>query len=84
MQPSLVETTMKIDKSVSKQAFRRSWRIKLNFSKDRAKLVKIITLLFDESRKAEHIHEKNKCRFKWLRHRMPRRSAFQLNTIMIV
>src|SRR5689334_8223386 len=73
---SLVEATMKIDKPVSKQALRWRWGVQFNASKDRAKLVKLITFLFDESRKAEHIHKQNKRCLERLCHRMLGKSAF--------
>ena len=78
--PSLVEATMKIDKPVSKQAFRGGWGIQFNASKDRAELVELITFLFDESRKAQHVYKQNERRLEWFCHLMLNRSAFKPST----
>src|SRR5439155_19344000 len=67
---SLVEATMKIDKTVSKQAFRRGWRIQFNAGKDRIKFVELVTLPLDESRKAQHVRKQNERRLEWLHHRI--------------
>jgi hypothetical protein len=69
-QTSLVETTVRIDESVSKEAFRRGWRIQFNTSKDWIELVKFITFLFDKRREAKHVYEQNERRLKRL-HRVP-------------
>jgi hypothetical protein len=67
---------MKIDKAVSKQAFHRGWRIQFNAGKNRVKLVELVTLPLDESRKAEHVRKQNERRLEWLRHRILARGAF--------
>ena len=73
---SLIQTAMEIDKPISKQTFRGRRGIQFNTSKDRAKLVDLITSLFDESRKAKHVREQNERRLKRLCHRVFCTSAF--------
>jgi hypothetical protein len=69
---------MKIDKSVSEQALGGRRRIQFDASKDRAKVVELITFLFDQSREAEHVDKQNERRLEWLRHRILGRSASSL------
>ncbi len=50
---------MKINKPVSKEAFRRAWGVQFNSGENRIKFVELVTLSVNESRKAEHVHKQN-------------------------
>ena len=63
---------MQVYESMSQQAFRGRRVIQFHPGKDRAELVELVTFLFHESSKAEHVHKQNECRLEWLRHQFSR------------
>jgi hypothetical protein len=68
---------MKIDKAVSKEAFRRGWRIQFNTGKYWIEFVELVTLSLDEIRKAQHVRKQDESSLEWLRHRILTKAAFQ-------